>query len=336
RTPPDLKQRLAATIIKTIAETLPLWIVRYLLYLASVVEQISNGMYTGKQRDHWCRRLKGGDGWNGYLIAENANTVDVGDNADIVILYAHGGGFNVGGPLISLVVYVKWIKSWMFSHGANTHILALEYGLSPEHPFPTARDNMLNCYQWLVNEKGISPSKIVFAGDSAGATISVVAAVELLNNPVSYTAPVPSRLLLISPCFSALTTSRTFETNNADDCISKIWFENCLTNYLGNSNLLPTCPLISPLFNRHLRGLPKMWICMGSYEVFLEDATLFVEKARSQNVSVEFVVEENNLHNYAVAWPISRDGGAQKAVKYMSRFLFGEQPVIRNDEIIKL
>ncbi|CAG8736577.1 5178_t:CDS:1, partial [Racocetra fulgida] len=66
---------------------------------------------------------------------------------------------------------------------------------------------------------------------------------------------------------------------------------------------------------------------MGSYEVFLEDATLFVEKARSQNVSVEFVVEENNMHNYAIAWPISRDGGAQKAVKHMSKFLFGEQPV---------
>lgn len=34
--------------------------------------------------------------------------------------------------------------------------------LAPEHPFPAARDNMLECYQWLVNEKKISPSKIAF------------------------------------------------------------------------------------------------------------------------------------------------------------------------------
>jgi acetyl esterase/lipase len=34
--------------------------------------------------------------------------------------------------------------------------------LAPEHPFPAARDNMLECYQWLINEKKISPSKIAF------------------------------------------------------------------------------------------------------------------------------------------------------------------------------
>ncbi|CAG8590289.1 437_t:CDS:2, partial [Dentiscutata heterogama] len=238
------------------------------------------------------------------------------------------GAFNIGGPLISLVTFVKWIKAWMLSHGANTHILSLEYGLSPEHTFPTARDNVLNCYQWLVEEKGINPSKIVFAGDSAGANIAIIAALELLNNPIAYTVPLPSSLLLISPCFSALTTSQTFKTNYDCDLISKYWFDVCLANYLGNSNLLPTCPLISPLFNRNLCGLPKMWICVGSYEVFLEDVSSFVEKARSQNIGVEFVVEEDNMHNYAITWPISRNGGAQKAVKYMSQFLFGEQSIV--------
>ncbi|KAF0552914.1 alpha/beta-hydrolase [Gigaspora margarita] len=339
RNPPDLRQRLTATILKTISETLPLWIIRYLLNLFGKFEQFSNGILMGKQRNQWCRRLEGGEGWNGYLIAENANTVDVGEKADIIILYAHGGAFNVGGPLISLAVFVKWIKSWRHSHEANTHILSLEYGLSPEHTFPTARDNMLKCYQWLVNEKGISPSKIVFAGDSAGANISIIAALELLNNPISYdVSQLPSSLLLISPCFSALTSSQTFKTNYDCDYISKHWFDYCLTNYIGNSNLLPTCPLISPVFNRNLRGLPKMWICVGAYEVFLNDITSFVDKVRSQDVSVELVIEEDNMHNYAILWPISRNGGAQKAVKSISKFLYGEEFTIKDEanEVVKV
>jgi len=35
-------------------------------------------------------------------------------------------------------------------------------GLSPENSFPVARGNMLACYNWLVTEKNVSPSKIVF------------------------------------------------------------------------------------------------------------------------------------------------------------------------------
>ncbi|RIB01841.1 Alpha/Beta hydrolase protein [Gigaspora rosea] len=327
--PLNLKQRLAASYIKTIVETLPLWLIRSIFDLTGVIEQLANGMYDGEERDKWCRRLKGGDKWDGYLIAENAETDDVGENADMVILYVHGGGLNAGGALISLVVFVKWIEAWKLSHGANTHIVSLEYGLSPEHPFPSARDSLLECYQWLVNEKGINPSKLTIAGDSVGGNLATLAALELLNNPIAYNnTPLPSRLLLISPCVSALTTSRTFETNYDNDCISMGWFDLCLTNSLLNSNLDPACPQVSPLFDCRLRGLPKVWVCVGGYEVFLEDIMSFVRNAKNQGVSVELVVEQDNMHNYAILFPLSRHGGAQKAIKYMSRFLFGEKSVI--------
>ncbi|CAG8799468.1 42884_t:CDS:2, partial [Gigaspora margarita] len=284
QTPPNLKQRVAASYIKTIVETLPLWLIRSIFDLTGVIEQLVNGMYDGEERDKWCRRLKGGDGWDGYLIAENAETDDVGENADMVILYVHGGGLNAGGPLISLMVFVKWIEAWKLSHGANTHILSLEYGLSPEHPFPSARDSLLECYQWLVNEKGINPSKIAIAGDSIGGNLATLAALELLNNPNAYkNTPLPSH---------------------------------------------PACPQVSPLFDCRLRGLPKVWVCVGGYEVFLEDIMSFVKNARNQDVSVELVVEQDNMHNYAILFPLSRHGGAQKAMKYMSRFLFGEKSVI--------
>ncbi|CAG8750146.1 11160_t:CDS:2, partial [Racocetra persica] len=279
RTAPNLNQRIAAAAIKTIVETLPLWMVRSIFNFTGVLEQIANGMYVGEQRNKWC---------------QDAETEDVGENADMVILYAHGGGLNVGEALISLVVFVRWIKAWKISHGANTHIISLEYGLAPEHVFPSHRDTSL----------------------------------ELLNNPTAYNAPLPSRLLLISPCVSALTTSHSFKTNYDNDCISMSLFYDCLENTLGHYNIHPTSPQISPLFERHLRGLPKVWICVGGYEVFLDDIVSLVEKARSQEVSAELLIEENNMHNYAILWSLSRNGGAQRAMKYMSRFLYGEQPVI--------
>lgn len=70
-----------------------------------------------------------------------------------------------------------------------------------------------------------------------------------------------------------------------------------------------------------------MWVCVGDYEMFQSDVTSFVEKARNQDVQIDYVVEENNMHDYAICYPLSRDYGAQKAAKYMSRFLFGDCPV---------
>ncbi|CAG8749234.1 12571_t:CDS:2, partial [Dentiscutata erythropus] len=253
---PNLKQRLTAVITKTIVETLPLWMIRSIFDLTGAIEQIANGMYAGKQRDKWCRRLKGGDGWDGYLIAEDAKTTDVGENADMVILYAHGGGLCAGGALLSLVIFVRLYLCC---------ILCNITGLSPEHVFPSARESMLKCYQWLINEKGISPLLVLI-----GANLATTASLELLKNPVAYNnTPLPSRLLLISPCLS---------------------------------------PFNIPLFERNLRGLPKVWICVGGYEVFIEDVMSFVENARNQDVSAELLIEQDNVHNYAILWPLSRHG----------------------------
>ncbi|RHZ71117.1 hypothetical protein Glove_262g40 [Diversispora epigaea] len=326
RIQPDLRQRFAATIIKTICETLPLWLIRTLFYLSGVFEQIMNGLFMGEKRRQWCSSVKG-DGWKGYLIGENAQKEEIGQDADLVIIYSHGGGFTVGGALVSLVVFVDWIKAWKSSHGAKTHIVSLEYGLAPKNPFPAARDSLLACYDTLVNEKGISPSKIAFAGDSAGGNSSVVAALELLLNPSKYSVPPPSCLLLISPLLSVIPTSPSFEFNKTYDCLSLKWVDDCTSSYLRDTHLLPSCPLISPLFERRLEGLPRTWVCVGDYELLQSDITSFVEKARSQDVKIDFVVEESNMHNYAIVYPLSRNHGAQKATKYMSRFLFGDSPI---------
>ncbi|CAG8450121.1 17219_t:CDS:2 [Acaulospora colombiana] len=325
---PDLRQLFISAILKSLCDTLPLWMLRFLFHLSGVCEQVINGLFFGKLRKQWCRSVSG-PGWKGYLIGEDAETAEIGDGADLVVIYAHGGGFVCGGALVSLVVFVDWIKTWKSSHGAKTHIVSLEYALSPEHSFPVARDTLLQCYHTLVVEKGLDPSKIAFAGDSAGGNLAVVASLELTNNPSKYSVPQPSRLLLISPVLTALKTSKSFKFNEDYDCLSTQWFDLCLENYIYNTNLLPTCPMISPLLERRLEGLPRTWVCVGGYELFLDDIKLFVEKARSQDVQAEIVVEENNVHNYAIVYPLSRDDGAQKAAKYMSRFIFGDQPVKR-------
>ncbi|CAB4395286.1 unnamed protein product [Rhizophagus irregularis] len=89
------------------------------------------------------------------------------------ILYLHGGGYylcnkdssrNVTGSL------AKW---------TNTKVLAIDYRLAPQNPFPAALQDALAAYLYLLNlpkDTGfepLNPKNIVIAGDSAGGGLSL-------------------------------------------------------------------------------------------------------------------------------------------------------------------
>ncbi|RIA80826.1 Alpha/Beta hydrolase protein [Glomus cerebriforme] len=315
--PPTLLQRITTSVIKSAQLCLPVWLLRKIVSFGVF------GRIPHEQQKHWVKKLDATneqDGWEGYLIADNVEYSEIGRDVDMIIIYAHGGGFVFGDALGYLKTFIDWIKAWELGYGANTQILSLEYRLSPDHSFPVARDNFLACYEWLVTEKKISPSKIAFAGDSAGGNLAVVSAIHLVNQ--SYTDP-PAALLLISPCLSGLTTTKSFTDNASYDCINLTWFHRCLDAYIGDSNLLPTCPMISPVLESQLSGLPKVWACAGSYEVMLDDITLFIEKLLQNNVKAELAVEDANVHDYAVLKILSRNGAYDNSIKRMGKFLYG-------------
>ena len=105
-----------------------------------------------------------------------------------VLLYFHGGGFVFGsirthGPLIGEL-----------ARAARARTFALEYRLGPEYPAPAAQEDALAAYHYLLAE-GISPDRIVLAGDSAGGTMVLNTLVALRDQG----APLPAAGVAISP-----------------------------------------------------------------------------------------------------------------------------------------
>ena len=52
------------------------------------------------------------------------------------------------------------------SKAAQARILALDYRLAPEHPFPAPVEDATAAYRWMLAQ-GLKPSRIAVAGDSA-------------------------------------------------------------------------------------------------------------------------------------------------------------------------
>ena len=92
--------------------------------------------------------------------------------ADGVILYLHGGAYALGSvntyrDLVSRLAKVAGVK-----------VLAIDYRLAPEHPYPAAVEDAVTAYRWLLQE-GIVPAQILIAGDSAGGGLTLAALLAL-------------------------------------------------------------------------------------------------------------------------------------------------------------
>ena len=88
------------------------------------------------------------------------------------LLYLHGGGFVIG----SLETHDSLCRQLALRSGCA--VLALEYRLAPEHPFPAAVDDTWAALQALVHEPhayGIE-RLLAIGGDSAGGTLAAVGA----------------------------------------------------------------------------------------------------------------------------------------------------------------
>jgi acetyl esterase len=95
-------------------------------------------------------------------------------DATPVLLYAHGGGWVMGGldTHDGLCRHLAAASGWA--------VLAVDYRLAPERPYPAAVDDMARALAWLRGPKaashGIDPGRIAVAGDSVGGHLATVTA----------------------------------------------------------------------------------------------------------------------------------------------------------------
>lgn len=202
---------------------------------------------------------------------------------DRVLVYFHGGGYKMGSVTSHRDLMAR------LSRAGRCRVLGVNYRLLPEHRFPAPVEDASTVYRWLLSE-GVSASRIVLAGDSAGGGIAASALLALKAQGL----PLPAGAVLLSAWLDMSLGGASYETRAAADPIhQRPMLQAIAAQYLGEVD--PRDPRASPLFG-DLRGLPPLLLQVGDRETGLDDSTAFAAKARQAGVPVELEVWDGMIH----------------------------------------
>jgi epsilon-lactone hydrolase len=202
------------------------------------------------------------------------------------ILHLHGGWFNFG----SAKAYRHLVGHIAARAGARAFIP--DYRLAPEHPYPAATDDVLACYQGLV-ERGVQ--RIALTGDSAGGNLALVLASRVTGEAAAIDANLVG-VAVLSPVTDLTLSGATYETRaDADPLFTRPQVAQLVHSYLGSADAKH--PLASPLHGRY-SGIPSVRIHVGDDEVLLDDSLRYVERAVAAGVDARAEVWMGMPHGF--------------------------------------
>jgi acetyl esterase len=238
------------------------------------------------------------------------HTLDVYRPADAkdlpVVLYLHGGGFH------SLSKDTHWIMGMAFARRGLV-VAMPNYRLAPQHRFPAHLEDASEALRYVhqhAREWGGDPSRIIFAGESAGANLAAS-----LTLAIAYERDEPyARVALATGVYpqAVLAACGVFEVSNAKRFAEKYqnmsWFFD--DRYIELEELyaqhVDGVPQPHDLMNPlHLvereapkRALPPFFLPVGSRDHLKDDHARFARALQARGVDVEAPVYDGEIHAF--------------------------------------
>lgn len=219
-------------------------------------------------------------------------TPEEGDSFPL-LMYFHGGAFFSG----SLESHDEIVRPICKESGYK--VIAVEYRLAPEYPFPAPLDDCYQVTKWAAehgDELKWDGKNLALAGDSSGGNL--VAAVSLMardKQEFSVTKQVlyyPSLDLDFSKFrYPSLVENRKGYFVESDTLAEHNSF------YL-KGNVDTDNPLVSPIREENVENLPAALVITAEYDPMRDEGELFAEKLKKAGVDVEAIRYEGVTHGF--------------------------------------
>jgi acetyl esterase len=217
------------------------------------------------------------------------------------VFFFHSGGWVLGG----LDTHDHICRALASQSGCL--IIAVDYRLAPEHPYPAAVDDARAAVSWL-HEKaehfGIDQNRIGVAGDSAGGTIAAVVSQITLEMD----GPKLACQALIYPVMDHWTIgTESYRKHGIGYSLtseSMRWFwEQYLPEPADRINPR-ACPLQANGFN----NLPPTLVLTAEFDPLCDEAEEYVRRLRESSVPVQCSRYDGMMHGFLTHFPVLDKG----------------------------
>lgn len=205
------------------------------------------------------------------------------------LVYLHGGGWVVGDLGSHDAVCAD------LAVNAGCRVIAVDYRLAPEHPFPAPVDDAWAAFRDVVARAGalgLDPARVGIGGDSAGANLSAVTS--LLARDAGGPAPRAQALL-----YGSFDQTRDYPSQalfgqgyllTSDDVD---WFRGHYLQGPDDARDRRASPLLADL-----RGVAPAVIVSAGFDPLRDDSTAYAEALRAAGVPVTLRCERELVHGW--------------------------------------
>jgi acetyl esterase len=204
-----------------------------------------------------------------------------------LLLFFHGGGFVLG----DLETHDPFCAA--VARQLDLPVLAVDYRLAPEHPFPAGVEDCIAAARWAAAGPGAlgrAVTGLVVAGDSAGGNFAIVATLALRDEP----AAVP--VLVQWPIYPAADPATHYPSYSeyADGYLlsrdSMDWFDQCYAPARDDWRYSPLA--------RSQAGMPPTFVLTASVDPIRDQGRAYAAACVAAGVTTAYREARGQIHGF--------------------------------------
>lgn len=223
-----------------------------------------------------------------------------------MVFYVHGGGFRI------LSKDTHWVMGLGFARRGYA-VFNVSYRLAPKHRFPCAIEDVCRAFSWVMKNAerfGADPSRVVLAGESAGANLAASLALTLAyerDEPFAReayaTGVVPKAVVPACGVFQVSDMARLKKRKPSMSAFIADRLAEVEAAYLGGEPAACSRDLADPLLVLERgappsRPIPPFFLPVGTRDPLLPDTRRMAEALRKLGVEAVDAYYPGELHAF--------------------------------------
>lgn len=204
-----------------------------------------------------------------------------------LVVYFHGGGFVLGDLDSHQSVCAEIART------LDLPVLAVDYRLAPEHPFPAGVEDSIAAARWAAGDPetlGRDVTGLVLVGDSAGGNFAIVVAMALRDTPAAVPVLAQWAIYPVAEPNKVCASDKDFADGFLLTRAGMDWFEAC---YCGDRADWRYNPMLASQ-----AGMPPTLVTTASLDPLRDQGRAYAAVCVEAGVPTIFHEAVGNIHGF--------------------------------------